>query len=125
MSNYIRFLMNNRTIPSINGYQAISRRRTADMEDRCTYVYFRKPAISKFLIAEVYICESTFVKNVSWGNGTWSQKSILRGSFWKEKGVDEINNKYCSLSYHFKNPESALREMIDVAGDVIEIMRAY
>jgi hypothetical protein len=117
--------MNNRTVPSINGYQAISKRRTFDMEDRCSYVHFRKPSSSIYLIAEIYICESVITKNVNWGTGTWTQRSILRGSFWKEKGSNEISNKYCSLNHNFKDPVSALQEMIEVVGDVIEVMRGY
>ena len=124
-----RYLFNNRTIPSINGFTNMSRRPFANMPGFNTWVHVWSRAYNGVTIGcEIYVCDSVFSRK-SYSGLPYDTSTILRCSLWlnSENKNDSVTNfKICS-SYgnRLVNPEASFEEFKNITTEMTEVIRKH
>jgi hypothetical protein len=110
-----RFMFNNKTVVSLDGFDNITRRRPADMTALETYVKFWSRSYSTLTVGcEIFVCDSVYSYSTQWSKGQIHRPTILRASFWhsQENKEDPINFKICSsYGLRLENPEASFDEL--------------
>ena len=109
-----RFMFNNKTVVSLDGFDNITRRKPADMTALKTYVKFWSRSYSTLTVGcEIFVCDSVYNYTNSWSKNQVSRPTILRASFWhsQDHKTEPINFKICS-SYGLRlaSPDDSFEE---------------
>jgi hypothetical protein len=109
-----RFMFNNKTVASLDGFENITRRRPADMVPFETYVKFWSRSYGTLTVGcEIFVCDSVYKYTNPWSKHQVSRPTILRASFWhsKDHKTEPINFKICSsYGLRLENTESSFDE---------------
>lgn len=125
-----RYLFNNRTIPSINGFTNMRRARFTEMPAFSTWVHvWSRSYINLTIGCEIYVCDSVLQKTSTYSNQTYDTANILRCSLWlnnENKRDPATHFKICS-SYGNKlvNTEASFEEFKNVTVEMIEVIRNH
>lgn len=119
--SFNRFVFNNKTIASVNGFTNIKAVKPCDMQELSTYIKFwgRGGSVG----CEIYVCDSVTLNTSHYSQQTYTTPNLLRCSLWsheKSKLSFKLSSAY---GFYLNNPKVTFKEFDDVINKMSLIVR--